>query len=230
MVSEKDLTAAQGRAAFLHFLFFLGLSTDLADGVNSFITQEAFEREVQIMRVAKHASCIELREAIATPNYLYLVMELMEGGELWERISSKSHYSETEAAECFVQLLQAVLHLHRSETGQKKSSLLSQRLISAFVCTGSNGIVHRDIKPENILYLKPEPDSRIKLIDFGLSRLVPDDDDNVALKTVCGSVISLHATVPNRCLHAIAILLSSPPCGFAHANTASCSRAFSQPA
>lgn len=124
---------------------------------------EVFEREVEIMRLAAHPSCVSLKESIATSRYLYIVMELLEGGELCERISSRSHYSETEAAECFVQLLQAVAHLHR------------------------NGIVHRDIKPENILYMRPEPDPRIKLVDFGLSRIVQAGGQRDALKTICGT-------------------------------------------
>jgi len=123
---------------------------------------ETFEREVAIMKSAEHPSCIHLREAIATSSHVYIVMERMEGGELCERISSKSQYSETEAAQCFVQLLQAVCHLHR------------------------NGIVHRDIKPENIMYVQPEPDPRIKLVDFGLSRILDSNRDNV-LKTICGT-------------------------------------------
>lgn len=78
-----------------------------------------FEREVEIMRLAAHPSCVSLKESIATSRYLYIVMELLgifphasnamistdllcadapEGGELCERISSRSHYSETEVS------------------------------------------------------------------------------------------------------------------------------------
>eukprot|EP00961_Rhodomonas_salina_P157714 2123162-Rhodomonas_salina.1 len=94
------------------------LLTNSALWSNAGAWQEVFEREVEIMRLAAHPSCVSLKESIATSRYLYIVMELLgifphasnamistdllcadapEGGELCERISSRSHYSETES-------------------------------------------------------------------------------------------------------------------------------------
>jgi len=77
-------------------------------------------------------------------------MEPVTGGQLLERIIAKDHYSEHEAASCFVQIMSAVHYLH------------------------SIGIIHRDLKPENLLLThKPKSgdDIDVKIIDFGLSKV-----------------------------------------------------------
>jgi serine/threonine protein kinase len=76
--------------------------------------------------------------------YIYLVMELCSGGELFERISdTKKPFSEKEAATVVSKLLKAIIHCH------------------------TMNISHRDIKPENIMY---GADGEVKLIDFGLAK------------------------------------------------------------
>ena len=74
-------------------------------------------------------------------------MELCEGGELFERIVSKKHLEEKDAAEILFKLTHAISHCH------------------------SRGIVHRDIKAENILFeIKTKSKNDVKIIDFGLAR------------------------------------------------------------
>lgn len=72
-------------------------------------------------------------------------MEICEGGELFDRIIEKGHFSEKEARTMFLQMMQALNYCH------------------------TNGICHRDLKPENFLLLTKADDSQIKVIDFGLS-------------------------------------------------------------
>ena len=78
-------------------------------------------------------------------HHLYLVMECMEGKELFDRVTEKKRFSEYDAAEAVRQMLLAVNYLH------------------------NNGIVHRDLKLENFLYDKMGSD-HLKLIDFGFSK------------------------------------------------------------
>ena len=78
---------------------------------------------------------------------LLLVLELMDGGELFYRISKQSGFTERQAAATTMQIALAVRHLH-----------------------GMN-IAHRDLKPENLLYKSNSEDSPIKLCDFGFAKL-----------------------------------------------------------
>mmetsp|Transcript_2202 Transcript_2202/g.5806 ORF Transcript_2202/g.5806 Transcript_2202/m.5806 type:complete len:353 (+) Transcript_2202:334-1392(+) len=97
---------------------------------------------------------------------LYIVMELVTGGELLDRLAEKDHYSEMEAANVFHQMTLAVEYLH------------------------SIGIVHRDLKPLNILYAHPGPDSPIKVADFGLGKMLDvhhTNDIEHAMHTICGT-------------------------------------------
>lgn len=79
---------------------------------------------------------------------IYLVQELADGGELFDKLDEQLdyHYSESECANLVSQMLNAVAYLH------------------------SKGIVHRDIKLENFLFSSKDPDSVLKMIDFGLSK------------------------------------------------------------
>uniref|UniRef100_A0A8C9STV2 Ribosomal protein S6 kinase n=1 Tax=Scleropages formosus TaxID=113540 RepID=A0A8C9STV2_SCLFO len=91
--------------------------------------------------------------------HTYLVLELLRGGELLERIRRKRHFSETEASRIMRRLASAVSHMH------------------------DVGVVHRDLKPENLLFADESDASEIKIIDFGFARLKPPD--NQLLKTPC---------------------------------------------
>mmetsp|Transcript_41986 Transcript_41986/g.102937 ORF Transcript_41986/g.102937 Transcript_41986/m.102937 type:complete len:509 (+) Transcript_41986:169-1695(+) len=126
--------------------------------------QEKFGREIDIMRKVDHPNCIKFYEMFESRSKLYLIIELVSGGELFDRVISKTHYSEKEAAVCFEQIISGINYLH------------------------SIGIVHRDMKPENVLYESPFEDSKIKIADFGLGRILDVDGMEMsALKTVCGT-------------------------------------------
>ncbi|CAH8547066.1 unnamed protein product [Dicrocoelium dendriticum] len=77
--------------------------------------------------------------------YLLLVMECMEGGELFDRIKSRSSFTEAEAAKIVHQIASAVAYLH------------------------NKSIAHRDLKPENLLFTSEAPDALLKLTDFGFA-------------------------------------------------------------
>lgn len=97
--------------------------------------------EVEIMYKIHHPNVVTLVEIFDTPKYLYMVLELLTGGELFESIVSRGSYSEREASHLTKGLTLAIKHLH------------------------SIGIVHRDLKPENLLYASPAEDATIKITE-----------------------------------------------------------------
>jgi len=118
--------------------------------------------EVDIMHRTKHKYIVELFEMFETPKKIYMVMELLTGGELFDRIVAKGNYSEYEASELIKHVSSAVAYLH------------------------SIGIVHRDLKPENLIYLNPNSDSPIKITDFGLAKFRDTKGGNT-MTTACGT-------------------------------------------
>ncbi|TGZ81200.1 Pkinase-domain-containing protein [Ascodesmis nigricans] len=108
-----------------------------------------------------HANILTLVDYFETMNNLYLVTDLALGGELFDRICRKGHYYETDAAELIRSTLSAVAYLH------------------------DNGIVHRDLKPENLLFRTPDESSELLIADFGLSRIL--NEDQFVLMTTCGT-------------------------------------------
>ncbi|XP_041927726.1 ribosomal protein S6 kinase alpha-5 isoform X2 [Alosa sapidissima] len=106
-----------------------------------------------------HPNIVKLHEIYHDQLHTYLVLELLRGGELLERIRQKQHFSETEASRIMRRLVSAVSHMH------------------------DVGVVHRDLKPENLLFTDDGEHSEIKVIDFGFARLKPPD--NQLLKTPC---------------------------------------------
>uniref|UniRef100_A0ACD5Y241 Uncharacterized protein n=1 Tax=Avena sativa TaxID=4498 RepID=A0ACD5Y241_AVESA len=106
-------------------------------------------REVAIMRRMSSrggAAVVRLREAREdTDGAVHLVMELCEGGELFDRIVARGHYSERAAAKIFRTIVDVIKLCH------------------------SIGVMHRDLKPENFLFANKSEDSPLKVIDFGLS-------------------------------------------------------------
>ena len=108
---------------------------------------EALRVEVEVLkRAASHPHIVALHAVIRTPEAIYLVMELMEGGELFDAIIARGSFSEAEARRLLRQLLGALAYCHKA------------------------GVVHRDLKPENVLFAD-EGISTLKLIDFGYAAI-----------------------------------------------------------
>uniref|UniRef100_G1TI79 calcium/calmodulin-dependent protein kinase n=1 Tax=Oryctolagus cuniculus TaxID=9986 RepID=G1TI79_RABIT len=108
----------------------------------------------------KHPNIVALDDIYESGGHLYLVMQLVSGGELFDRIVEKGFYTERDASRLIFQVLDAVKYLH------------------------DLGIVHRDLKPENLLYYSLDEDSKIMISDFGLSKM---EDPGSVLSTACGT-------------------------------------------
>lgn len=107
---------------------------------------EDVRREVQIMHhLTGQPNIVELKGAYEDKHSVHLVMELCAGGELFDRIIAKGHYTERAAASLLRTIVQIVHTCH------------------------SMGVIHRDLKPENFLLLSKDEDAPLKATDFGLS-------------------------------------------------------------
>lgn len=107
---------------------------------------EDVRREVQIMHhLVGHPNVISIKGAYEDAVAVHVVMELCAGGELFDRIIQRGHYTERKAAE------------------------LTRTIVGVVEACHSLGVMHRDLKPENFLFVSKEEDSLLKTIDFGLS-------------------------------------------------------------
>jgi calcium-dependent protein kinase len=107
---------------------------------------EDVRREIQIMyHLAGHPNVISIQGAYEDAVAVHLVMELCAGGELFDRIVQRGHYTERKAAE------------------------LARVIVGVVEVCHSMGVMHRDLKPENFLFVDQKEEAALKTIDFGLS-------------------------------------------------------------
>ncbi|KAK2432195.1 calcium-dependent protein kinase [Trifolium repens] len=107
---------------------------------------EDVRREIQIMHhLAGHKNIVTIKGAYEDALYVHIVMELCSGGELFDRIIQRGHYTERKAAE------------------------LTKIIVGVVEACHSLGVMHRDLKPENFLLVNKDDDFSLKAIDFGLS-------------------------------------------------------------
>uniref|UniRef100_A0A7S4RVJ5 Calmodulin n=1 Tax=Alexandrium monilatum TaxID=311494 RepID=A0A7S4RVJ5_9DINO len=116
---------------------------------------EQLKSEVENFLRMDHPHITRLYDVYESKDSLSLVMECMEGGELFDRISEKKRFSEEDASHALWQMLLALNYIH------------------------SHGIVHRDIKLENFLY-DALGSRTLKLIDFGFSKMVDDPAEKMS--------------------------------------------------
>jgi len=114
------------------------------------IEKTRIETEVKILKAVNHKNIVPLIDIVDTGGYLYLIMEYITGGQLFDRVLQKGKYSERDCGKAVRKLVQAIEYLH------------------------SLKIAHRDLKPENLL-LPIEDDTNVMISDFGLSRIIHED-------------------------------------------------------
>ncbi|KAJ7317154.1 hypothetical protein JRQ81_003316 [Phrynocephalus forsythii] len=122
--------------------------------------ESSIENEIAVLHKIKHPNIVALDDIYESGGQLYLVMQLVSGGELFDRIVEKGFYTERDASQLIRQILDAVKFLH------------------------DLGVVHRDLKPENLLYYSLDEDSKIMISDFGLSKI---EGSGTVMSTACGT-------------------------------------------
>jgi calcium-dependent protein kinase len=110
----------------------------------------AMKGEIDIMRRLSHKYIVNLIGVFEDKHTLWIVMEECKGGELFDRITARRRYAEPDAAPIAQMLLDALYYMH-----------------------DHHRVVHCDLKPDNILFVTKEEDSPIKIIDFGMSKVLP---------------------------------------------------------
>ncbi|CAJ0571475.1 unnamed protein product, partial [Mesorhabditis spiculigera] len=122
------------------------------------------QREAAILQMVRgHVNIVHMEEMLSDSLHFYIIMELLAGQELLMRIRRLQQFTECEASGIMKQLVIAVSFLH------------------------SKRIVHRDLKPENILFESDDPEAKLRLVDFGFARLLPNSIEQ-QLKTPCYSL------------------------------------------
>eukprot|EP00808_Paulinella_micropora_P028922 g49350.t1 len=151
--------------------------------------------EVEIMHKIDHPHCVKFIEMFETKTKLYMIMELLTGGELFDRIVEKQAFSEKEAVGVVRAVAEALQYLHRQ------------------------GIVHRDLKPENLLCSNKTDDFVIKITDFGLAKFRLNA--NATMNTACGTpgyvapeVLKNEAYGPEVDVWSLGVIMYILLCGF----------------
>lgn len=119
---------------------------------------DQLKREISAMKMINHPNVIKIFEVMASKTKIYIVLELVNGGELFDKIATHGKLKEDEARSYFQQLINAVDYCH------------------------SRGVYHRDLKPENLLL---DTNGVLKVSDFGLSTYSQQED--ALLRTACGT-------------------------------------------
>ncbi|KDO86586.1 hypothetical protein CISIN_1g012228mg [Citrus sinensis] len=121
---------------------------------------EQIKREISTMKLIKHPNVIKIIEVMASKTKIYIVLEFIDGGELFDKIAKHGRLKEDEARRYFQQLINAVDYCH------------------------SRGVFHRDLKPENLLL---DSYGVLKISDFGLSAISQQVREDGLLHTACGT-------------------------------------------
>jgi ribosomal protein S6 kinase alpha-5 len=123
-----------------------------------------------------HENIVKLYDVLQDDLHTYIIMELLTGGELFDRIRQRVQFTEREA------------------------SLIMKSLISAVQYMHSQGVVHRDLKPENVVFTDASESAKVKIVDFGFARLKPDPQQQKPSRSgkLTGEAGQQHQTVVSK--------------------------------
>jgi len=121
----------------------------------------AVMRRIASMPPKRRKALVKITDQLANSRKICFCMELLTGGELFDRVQMKQNYTERDAAHLMRRMMKGVRSLHKA------------------------GIIHRDLKPENLVFETQYDDSRVKITDFGLATVMGRPD--IFRKIVVGS-------------------------------------------
>eukprot|EP00638_Chattonella_subsalsa_P005236 CAMPEP_0117758148 /NCGR_PEP_ID=MMETSP0947-20121206/15196_1 /TAXON_ID=44440 /ORGANISM="Chattonella subsalsa, Strain CCMP2191" /LENGTH=407 /DNA_ID=CAMNT_0005578261 /DNA_START=646 /DNA_END=1869 /DNA_ORIENTATION=+ len=153
------------------------------------------KKEIEIIASLSHPNIVTLHDVYEDQKFLHIITPLYSGGELFEKIVQRPRFSEKEAVSIIQQLLDAVAYCHE------------------------RGVVHRDLKPENVIYESKEPNSAIKVIDFGLASFNETGSNNM-MQSFVGTTYFLDPEIiqqkfTSKCdIWAVGIIMYILLCGY----------------
>ena len=110
---------------------------------------ELVRTEIEILKICQHPNIIKLYEIFENVDYFYIIMEYCSGGDLF-----------------------SYLERHQFKLNEERASIIMHKICAAIYYIHQYGICHRDIKPENVLMTSKNENSDIRLLDFGLSKII----------------------------------------------------------
>lgn len=153
-------------------------------GAQAHTFNQQIQAECSILRALTHPCIIRIYDVYDTPNAVYIILELVEGGELFDRIVAQGQFDEKTSKFLFRQMCIGVKYLH------------------------DQSITHRDLKPENVLLSLPDStETLVKITDFGLSRFI---NETSLMKTFCGTPNYLGKSVKTDGLEMIFFFFLAP--------------------
>lgn len=173
-VGKYDLYGTLGEGAFGKVKYAVNTETNEAvaikildkDKIQARNMGAQIKKEISIMKMINHHHVVSVKDVFATSAKIFIVLEFVGGGELFDKIANEGKLPEEKARFYFKQLVDGLEHCH------------------------NNGICHRDLKPENLLL---DTDGNLKISDFGFSTLNIGDADGDGsaraelLHTTCGT-------------------------------------------
>lgn len=126
--------------------------------LNKELRSGSFRDEIDILKSLQHPYIVGVKDIYETGRYLVIILQYVDGGDLFDLLVSKKRFTEDEAKIIFLQMVEGLQYLHHLN------------------------IAHRDLKPENYLVVSKQSDVHVLMADFGLARFHAGD-----MKTLCGT-------------------------------------------
>lgn len=117
---------------------------------------ELQRREIEILKMCQHPYIIRLLDIFENQDYIYIIMENLAGGDLFTYLEKRDF-----------------------EISEDRAKTLSHQMATALYYLHSFGVAHRDLKPENILMVSDDDDSDLKIVDFGLSKIIGPNESSL---------------------------------------------------